>query len=91
MQLVAHGTKQGPEAAQPYKPLIEQAISRLSESAKQGHADGSLKHDLEATQLALLLVASAVGFIAVVEAGYTPDFEKIRSFMHQLLSASRER
>jgi TetR/AcrR family transcriptional repressor of nem operon len=89
VQLVAHGTKRGPEPGQPYKPLIEQAISRLSESARQAHADGTLKHDLEATQLALLLVASAIGFIAVVEAGYTPDFEKIRAFMRQLLLAPR--
>jgi hypothetical protein len=34
-----------------------------------------------------MLVAASVGFIAVVEAGYTPDFEKIRGFMHELLSA----
>jgi hypothetical protein len=36
-----------------------------------------------------MLVAASVGFIAVVEAGYTPDFETIRRFMHDLLSAPR--
>jgi TetR/AcrR family transcriptional regulator, transcriptional repressor for nem operon len=89
MQLVARGTKQGDVANQPYRALIEEAIVRLADAARQGIADGRLKRDLDPTQLGLMLVAASVGFIAVVEAGYTPDFEKIRTFMHELLSAPR--
>ena len=87
MQLVARGTKRGEHVNQPYRPLIEEAIVRLADAARQGQADGRLKRDLDPTQLGLMLVAASVGFIAVVEAGYTPDFEKIRGFMHELLSA----
>jgi AcrR family transcriptional regulator len=87
MQLVARGTKRGDQVNQPYRPLIEEAIVRLADAARQGQADGRLKRDLDPTQLGLMLVAASVGFIAVVEAGYTPDFEKIRGFMHELLSA----
>jgi AcrR family transcriptional regulator len=87
MQLVARGTKRGDAASQPYRTLIEQAIARLADVARQGQADGRLKRDLDPTQLGLMLAAASVGFIAVVEAGYTPDFEQIRRFMHDLLSA----
>ncbi len=89
MQLVAHGTKQGPERGKPYRALIEQAIGRLADAARQGQSDGTLNRDLDATQLGLMLASSAVGFIALVEAGYTPDFEEVRTFMHQLLLAPR--
>jgi AcrR family transcriptional regulator len=89
MQLVARGTKQSDVANQPYRALIEEAIVRLADAARQGQADGRLKRDLDPSQLGLMLVAASVGFIAVVEAGYTPDFEKIRTFMHELLSAPR--
>jgi TetR/AcrR family transcriptional repressor of nem operon len=86
MQLVARGTKRE-GASQPYRALIEQAIARLSSAAEHGQGDGSVKRDLDPAQLGLLLVTASVGFIAVVEAGYTPDFEKIRAFMHALLRA----
>jgi TetR/AcrR family transcriptional repressor of nem operon len=89
MQLVARGTKRGDQVNQPYRTLIEEAIVRLADAARQGQADGRLKRDLDPTQLGLMLVAASVGFIAIVEAGYTPDFEKIRGFMHELLSAPR--
>lgn len=86
MQLVARGTKRRDPVSQPYRTLIEQAIVRLADAARQGQADGHLKRDLDPAQLGLMLVAASVGFIAVVEAGYTPDFETIRGFMHELLS-----
>jgi AcrR family transcriptional regulator len=89
MQLVARGTKRGDPVTEPYRPLIEEAILRLADAARQGQVDGRLKRDLDPTQLGLMLVAASVGFIAVVEAGYTPDFETIRRFMHDLLSAPR--
>jgi TetR/AcrR family transcriptional regulator, transcriptional repressor for nem operon len=87
MQLVARGTKRGDTASQPYRTLIEQAIARLADAARQGQADGRIKRDLDPAQLGLMLAAASVGFIAVVEAGYTPDFEQIRRFMHDLLAA----
>src|SRR5262245_26714278 len=86
MQLVARGTKHD-GGTQPYRALIEQAIARLTHAAEQGQSDGTVKRDLDPTQLGLLLVAASVGFIAVVEAGYAPDYEKIRAFMHALLRA----
>lgn len=89
MQLVARGTKQGDQSSQPYRALIEEAIGRLADAARQGQADGRLKRDLDPQQLGLMLVAASVGFIAIVEAGYAPDFEKIRGFMHALLAAPR--
>ncbi|HKU40058.1 MAG TPA: TetR/AcrR family transcriptional regulator [Polyangiales bacterium] len=85
MQLVARGTKQ--DGPQPYRALIEQAIARLAHAAQSGQGDGTVKRDLDPTQLGLLLVAASVGFIAVVEAGYAPEYEKIRAFMHALLRA----
>jgi TetR/AcrR family transcriptional regulator, transcriptional repressor for nem operon len=89
MQLMAHGTKRGPEGTGPYRALIEQAIARLSDAARHGQSEGTLARELEPAQLALMLVSSAVGFIAIVEAGYTPDFEKIRAFMQKLLVTPR--
>jgi AcrR family transcriptional regulator len=87
MQLVARGTKREGATEQPYRALIEQAIARLASAAEQGQGDGSVKRDLDPSQLGLLLVTASVGCILVVEAGYTPDFEKIRAFMHALLRA----
>lgn len=89
MQLVAHGTKGGDPAARPYRALIEEAIGRLSDAARQGQAEDHVKRDLDPAQLGLMLVAASVGFIAIVEAGYKPDFEKTRAFMHELLRAKR--
>ena len=89
VQLVARGTKRDGNAGQPYRALIEQAIGRLSSAAMQGQGDGSVKRDLDPAALGLLLVAASVGFIALVEAGHTPDYEKTRAFMHALVRTTQ--
>jgi TetR/AcrR family transcriptional regulator, transcriptional repressor for nem operon len=83
MQIVARGAKPGAPTYKPYKALIEEAIARLSQAAQREH--DKLKRDLDPDLLGVVLVASAVGFIALVEAGYAPEYEKVRAFMHGLL------
>jgi TetR/AcrR family transcriptional repressor of nem operon len=88
MQIVARGSTAGTHT-QPYKPLIDEAIARLSQASALGQADQKVTRDLDPNMLGLLLVSSAVGFIALVESGYAADYEKVRAFMHALLSARR--
>jgi AcrR family transcriptional regulator len=83
LQIAARGVKPGTPATQPYKALIEEAIARLTQAAQLEH--DKLKRDLDPSLLGVMLVAAAVGFVALVEAGYTPEYEKVRAFMRGLL------
>jgi AcrR family transcriptional regulator len=86
MQIAARGTQQpGGEQSHPYRLLIEGAIERLSEVAREGQAQGKVRSDLEATQLGLLLASSAVGFIGLLGGGYKPDFAEVRTLIERWL------
>ncbi len=85
IQLVARGTQAAASGDKPYKALIDGAAARLAEAATQGQAEGIVKRDLDPAQIGILLVAAAVGFIALVDAGYTPNFDEIRVLVHRLI------
>jgi TetR/AcrR family transcriptional regulator, transcriptional repressor for nem operon len=78
MQLVSRGTQAGGVGKHPYKGLIEEAVSRLAAAVREGQGQAKLKRDLEPEQTAVLLAAAAVGFIALLDAGYQPNFDPIR-------------
>ncbi len=85
LQLVSRGIQAGGTGERRYKALIEEAVMRLADAARQGQADGTVKRDLDPPQIGFLLAAAAVGFIALVDAGYEPDFDDIRTLVHRLI------
>jgi AcrR family transcriptional regulator len=85
LQVVSRGTQPGTAGEKRYKALIDEAALRLSEAAKQGQAAGIVKRDLEPQQIGVLLVAAAVGFMALVDAGLTANFDNIRNLVHRLV------
>jgi TetR/AcrR family transcriptional repressor of nem operon len=78
MQLVSRGTQPGTSGEHRYKALIEEAVARLSEAARAGQAAGAVTNTLQAQQIGTLLVSAAVGFIALLDAGFAPNFDDIR-------------
>ncbi len=85
MQLVSRG---GGEKR--YKPIIDEAVRRLSEAARLEQQAGRLDSPLDARELGLLLTAAAVGFMAVLDAGFEADFPEIQQLIRRLL-LGRER
>lgn len=79
LQLVSRGIQVGTLGEHRYKPLIEEAVSRLADAVREGQSTAKVKRNLQPQQTATLLVAAAVGFIALLDAGFTPDFDSIRS------------
>jgi TetR/AcrR family transcriptional repressor of nem operon len=88
MQIVARGSHQSARAGQPYPSLIDGAIERVSEVVKQDQEQGKVRRDLEAAQLGLLLVSSAVGFIVLLGGGFKPDFPQVRALVARWLFTS---
>jgi AcrR family transcriptional regulator len=84
MQLVSRGTQGGGEADKPYKKLIEEAVLRLAAAAKQDQEAGKVKAGLAPYDTAVVLAAAAVGFIALLDAGFTTDIDTVRVLVEQL-------
>ena len=88
MQIAARGSQRGPALDAPYGVLINGAIERMHEVVREGQARGSVKRDLEASQLSLLLVASAVGFVVLCGGGFDPNLEEVRALCRRLIFGS---
>ena len=76
LQLVSRGI--GAEGEHRYKALIEEAVIRLTVAVREAQGQGRMRRDLNAKQTATLLAAAAVGFIALVDAGFQPNIDEIR-------------
>lgn len=87
MQLVSRGTAGGEKR---YKPIIDEAIARLSEAALKEQRSGRLDSALDAREIGLLLTAASVGFMALLDAGFDANFEEVRRLITHLL-LGRER
>jgi AcrR family transcriptional regulator len=84
LQLVSRGIHAGPNGEHRYKPLIEEAVQRLAEAVREGQRAGAIKRELESSQTATLLVAAAVGFIALLDAGLKPSFDELHRSVEAL-------
>jgi AcrR family transcriptional regulator len=85
MQIAARGSQRGPALDAPYGVLIAGALTRMQEVVRDGQRQGSVKHDLEPSQLGLLLVASAVGFVVLCGGGFDPNLEEVRALCRRLI------
>jgi TetR/AcrR family transcriptional repressor of nem operon len=85
LQLVSRGSGE-----KRYKPIIDEAVARLSEAARLEQQAGRLDSPLDAREIGLLLTASAVGFMAVLDAGFEANFAEIQQLIRRLL-LGRER
>ena len=85
MQIAARGSQREPASDAPYGVLINGALARMQEVVREGQAGGTVKRDLEPTQLGLLLVASAVGFVVLCGGGFEPNLEEVRSLCRRLI------
>jgi hypothetical protein len=72
----------------PYGILIQGALERMQEVVREGQAQGSVKRDLDPSQLGLLLVASAVGFVVLCGGGFDPNVEEVRALCRRLIFGS---
>jgi TetR/AcrR family transcriptional repressor of nem operon len=88
MQIAARGMQHGASESAPHAALIRGAIDRMSAVAEQGQAQGQVKRDLDPSQLGLLLVASAVGFIVLSGGGLESDIEQVRTLCARWLFES---
>lgn len=85
MQIAARGSQRGPALDAPYGVLIQGALTRMQEVVREGQERGVVKHDLNASQLGLLLVASAVGFVVLCGGGFDPNLEEVRALCRRLI------
>lgn len=85
MQIAARGSQRGPALDAPYGVLIRGALERMQEVIRAGQAQGTVKRDLEPSQLGLLLVASAVGFVVLCGGGFDPNLEEVRALCRRLI------
>src|SRR5262249_30273916 len=85
MQIAARGSQRGAGADAPYGVLIAGALTRMQEVVRGGQQDGSVKGGLEPSQLSLLLVASAVGFVVLCGGGFDPNLEEVRALCRRLI------
>jgi TetR/AcrR family transcriptional regulator, transcriptional repressor for nem operon len=85
MQIAARGSQRGPALDAPYGVLISGALTRMQDVVRTGQVDGTVKKDLDPTQLGLLLVASAVGFVVLCGGGFDPNLEEVRSLCRRLI------
>ena len=89
MQVVARGSQQGTQTDETYPALIDSAIERLTQVVERDQSYGTVRRDLSARQLGLLLVSSSVGFIVLLAGGYKADFAEVRALVDRwLFSAS---
>lgn len=84
MQLVARGTQRGGVGEHRYKALIEEAVQRLATAAKEGQLEGKVKPGLSPYDTAVVLVAAAVGFIALMDAGFSTNLDTVGALVDQL-------
>jgi AcrR family transcriptional regulator len=85
MQIAARGSQRGPASDAPYGVFIKGALTRMQDVVRDGQAEGSVKRDLEPSQLGLLLVASAVGFVVLCGGGFDPNLEEVRTLCRRLI------
>jgi TetR/AcrR family transcriptional regulator, transcriptional repressor for nem operon len=85
MQIAARGSQRDPASDAPYGVFIDGALARMQEVVRDGQAQGSVKRDLEPSQLGLLLVASAVGFVVLCGGGFDPNLEEVRALCRRLI------
>ncbi|MET0389957.1 MAG: TetR/AcrR family transcriptional regulator [Polyangiales bacterium] len=92
MQIAARGVQRGVQRGTagdaPYRFLIRGAIERMAQVAREGQAQGVVKHDLEPDQLGLLLVASAVGFVVLFGSGLDRSLKEVRTLTARWLFSS---
>jgi TetR/AcrR family transcriptional repressor of nem operon len=91
MQIAARGSQRGPALDAPYGVSIQGALTRMQEVVRHGQSQGAVKRDLEASQLGLLLVASAVGFVVLCGGGFDPNLEQVRALCQRLIFDSHAR
>jgi AcrR family transcriptional regulator len=85
MQLVSRGTHKSGGVEEPrYKALIEEAVRRLAAAAAEGQTQGRVKRELSPHDTGVVLVAAAVGFIALLDAGFTTDIDTVAKLVDQL-------
>lgn len=84
MQLVARGTQRGGVGEHRYKALIEEAVQRLFTAAKAGQRDGNVKQSLAPYDAAVVLVAAAVGFILLMDAGFSTNIDTVAVLVDKL-------
>ena len=85
MQIAARGSQRGPASDAPYGVFINGALSRMQDVVRTGQMQGSVKRDLDPSQLGLLLVASAVGFVVLCGGGFDPNVEEVRALCRRLI------
>jgi TetR/AcrR family transcriptional regulator, transcriptional repressor for nem operon len=91
LQLVSRGTQKDGPHSKPYRGLIEEAVQRLAAAASEGQREGKVRPMLAAHDTGVVLVAAAVGCILLLDAGFTPNFDHVRTLVDQLFFEQRPR
>lgn len=58
------------------REILEQAIERVAQAAKEGQRAGTVRGDVDARQIATLLVASSLGLASLKDVGVDVDSEE---------------
>jgi TetR/AcrR family transcriptional repressor of nem operon len=69
--------------------LVQGAVERLSQAVAAAQAMGTVRRDIDAHQVATILVGAAIGLVAQVEIGMPLDVEAGRTTILRLLETPR--
>ena len=73
-----------------FAALLQDAIKRMTASIREAQAAGTVRGDLNASDVGMLLVATAVGLVVLTETDVTLDVRAMRETVFRLLLASAE-
>jgi TetR/AcrR family transcriptional repressor of nem operon len=84
-QLLARGLQRSKDMATRYRTLMGDALGRLERAADAGQEAGTVRMGVDPDMVALLLVAAALGFTTLLDAGIKVDFERVKRDLHKLI------
>lgn len=82
---VLEATVRSPRLRQTFVRLLEQACERLAVTAVTGQGAGTVRADVDAKTLALMLVATALGVAVAIDVGLPLDPGKSRDAVQHLI------
>ena len=78
-----------PRVRERWIALVREAIERVAKAALEGQTAGSVRSDVEAEQIGILLISLGLGAVAAIESGAPFDPLRARDAVLALLSAPR--
>jgi TetR/AcrR family transcriptional repressor of nem operon len=89
LHLMTRGVQRAEKLRARFKLLLEHALARLADAARNGQLAGTVKSKVEADLLAAWLVAAALGLTTLLNFGIELDLERVQQSARELLRIER--